>query len=470
MELPSNQSTHDILTLDVHPKLGLLDKYISSRVANKNILYASAFIRTLETTELIESKTPIYEQNLYQVAESLIKQFGINHELFNDNRCSEVFLAICDNWLINEDNPEKSNYSQERKFLEQVIRKLIGNKSQFNLDAYTRGEKLARAYVDLPDDKDHQIERTLFEGYTQHLDHEATRNVKAVLMQHGSTSFLHTVRQNLFINDPQDEAAFDVMVLNLSNSRGIWNEEKQSWDKKESSDWEDFIGGENAPLAFVVDNPVSGLPTIIIPIDIGGRLEEDARNSARSYFAESTKHEYVHTQKPMNTGLMLGTFWEELRADMAQGKLYFGGHIDVLGTYSLLKEFAMVQGIDTLPEELKKAYNDTETQADFYQFVASTFGFRSLLLSMAITPQFEHPLYGITDIPGINLNELIRLGDFLSVVIQECSARTPDFEEKLKTHLRGLPKERKKQITRLIKDGKLRVPSVIQEGLGLDAS
>lgn len=404
-----------------------ISRYISQRCEQDAVYKASGFARSLSADQ-----RPTYVDQMQKTTREIIDVLQIDDELFTDKKHCEAFFAACDSWLVNETNKDNPNYEVEKTFLNQFIRILAGDKSQYNITAAKQQEENSGYYV-MPEEGtiEKSKDRKEFQELKDHENSEKSLKLLKSLNSWEEDSLLQSVRENLGITAREHETPFRVMVVEASKEKP-WNNELKDRDL---SEWE--LLTDQKTDALTTYDPEDEMPIIVLHDQdfkalIGEEEDEKERSLGR------LGHEYAHTQWQMRIGAhtALGRFWDERMAIYASKGT---GHWDTTITFQMM-DLVLSTETDEIPlwDAFDRGIKSDSAIAEFYKYVSDNFGLRSTLFLLAVMPGNYIEPYGIDTIPEIRLDSTYRADDLLKAILEEREKIEPGSKDHLVENLKSV--------------------------------
>lgn len=414
--------------------------YLDVRFKGEDWMMASSLTRQKEGGMEVGE----YKDRMKEIGEDIIQVFGIDPNLFQDGRYAECLVAVCDGYLVNmKRDPTGKEFDETRDFLTSTVRTLAGLRASYNKDEFkAESPDASFYYVEGVDEE--KTER--FKKIMRHMNLNESERVKSIFNDWAPESPMHKTREILGIKGSEDEVGFEVLVVNTKSYAN---------DNDENPSWAEICGaveGEKAPFSAFKDiNPETGRPVIVMPAFIVD-------------YAISEKlvgHEYMHTQREFSFGFNnnLGFMFEETLANTASGGQT---HFSADKLISLLNKSL---GDELLMRESKLALTGEKTMGEYFQFIANTFGFRSLLLLLTTSPSaYEHFENSLE--PAIKSAKHERMGSLLTEVLKESDEIDSQRRNRLIHHfskMGGKSAEIGDDVTNYWKLNELSLPSDLQE-------
>lgn len=383
-------------------------EYVNERLSGQDWIKASNLTRSVDGGVGREE----YKMQVKEVGRDIIQVFGIAPELFQDKRYAECLLAVCDGYLVNmRKDPTSKEFEKTKMFLTSAIRTLAGLRSRYNKDEFEANSPDAPLYYTSGED---EKETERFKKIKQHVNVSEVDKVRGIFNDWSPQSAMCKTRKMLGIIDKKDEVEFEVYAVKTR----IYTH-----DNEEEPSWAEIVGiakGEKVPFSAFKDvDPETGRPVIVMPDHIIGLAIEE----------HLLGHEYVHTQREFSFGFNnnLGFIFEETLANLASGS---EAHFAADRLISLLNRSL---GDDSLVMESRLVLNGEKSMGEYFQYVANTFGFRSLLLLLTTSPPAYEHSENFLD-PAIKNTQKERMGSLLAEVLKESDEINPERRNRLLQH------------------------------------
>lgn len=377
-----------------------LTDYLNTRLADTALDRAS---RLLRRRKVIREH---YAEKLHSATYELVERLGIEPALFQDLRNAEVLVAIADSWLVNEYHSNTAPYYAERNFLLQATRTLAGEYSKFNQQERDKGATDAGEYITVSDTKLSQEATSDIARFRDNVDSHKTAELMELLCQTGEGSILNSVRQAFQL---EREKPYQLLVLKVKDHyRSIPGE-------LSVPSWEELVDIDAA--AFVQYNGDEPSPIMVVPSYLVNEiLSQDPYFRAQA--SRIIAHEWAHTQKSMKLGVdyKLGRIWDE---NMVGKVSHSNGHHDAASLLGRMDHYLIRQTGLSFNNEFNEAIRRPETDPQLYQFIANHFGFRTLLLTMAVQPEAYEEKWGMKQVSGVRLASAYRRWDLYDRVAEE---------------------------------------------------